>query len=150
MSKKTRIIGDLLLKMYVKEIQYLGTDENGVIIIEFVNKPDQVVALVFAEMDTWNVIKNKFEKLIKSDGICVVCCETEKVKRFMKKESCGCESEILSNNSSMCQTCCEFVCRTCYDRQKGSKCPVCRQCLGKYFHEMEDEECWCNNDSDDE
>ena len=111
------------------------------------NKPDQEILLASAMFDTWNKIKSKVEKLVSSDGICVVCCETEKGKKTMVREKCcdtpHCKNTIvkadIEGRTGICQNCCEYLCGKCYKGQKGMKCPVCRQCLWIYTHKREEE-----------
>jgi hypothetical protein len=106
------------------------------------NKPDQMLLLDFIPFDTWNVIKNKVEKLVNSDGICVVCMEREKGIKKIEKRRCGNNKnrEILTP-SWICDSCCEFVCKKCCMAMEGNKCPVCRKCLMYYQHKMKNEEC---------
>jgi hypothetical protein len=110
------------------------------------NKPDQKIVLNFVTFDTWNKIKSKVEKLVSSDGICVVCCEQEKGKKKMVREKCcdtpHCKSTIvkvdIEGKTGICQNCCEYLCRKCYGSQQGMKCPICRQCMGTYAHKLEE------------
>ena len=110
------------------------------------NKPDQKIVLAFTIFDTWNKIKSKVEKLVSSDGICVVCCEKEKGKKTMVREKCcdtpHCKSTIvkveIEGRTGICPNCCEYLCRNCYESQQGMKCPICRQCMAIYAHKRED------------
>jgi hypothetical protein len=110
------------------------------------NKPEQKIVLTFAMFDTWNKIKSKVEKLVSSDGICVVCCEQEKGKKTMVREKCcdtpHCKGTIvkvdIEGRTGICQNCCEYLCRKCYGGQQGMKCPVCRQCMWIYAHKREE------------
>ena len=104
----------LLSEPYRDEISTLICNNNKISIIVN-NKPNQRIYLKFVISDRLNIIKNKLDKLIKSDGICVICCEPE-----------------IYDGSRICDTCCEFVCNACCMKIEGCKCPVCRTCIWTY------------------
>jgi len=151
--RKSHIVGDLLAKTYGKHFSaiqsYTNDDETkGWLEVIFTNKPGQKVKLLFIGIDTWDKIKNKVQKLIDSDGICVVCCEKEKGKKKLVKRPCeGCDcghTETvleIEGHTHICYSCCEYICKDCVHKNKDWKCMVCRQCINKYYHIMEDEVC---------
>lgn len=144
--KKTMTIKNLLMKVYGNKIKYFICDKDTGMLLIQINK-DQVVNLEFAGFDTWDKIKSKVEKLLKSDGICVVCMEKEKGKKKMIKccDDIHCSSRELRiiTTSYMCSGCCELLCFPCYRIMNNMKCPVCRQCLDFYSHKLKREKCDC-------
>jgi len=150
--QKTRIVGDLLMRTYGDHITSLYISsmkrETGRLEVIFKNKPDQKVPLQFAGIDTWDKIKNKIQKLIDSDGICVVCCEKQKGKKKIVKRPCiGCNCGHMENaieidgQTEVCQSCCEYVCLSCIQKNDQWRCAVCRQCVLAYSHIMSNEVC---------
>jgi hypothetical protein len=109
--KKIKEIDDLIAKIYnndLIEIGYYG-ESDVYFFITFKNKPDQIIGLKNLHLFTWNIIKSKIEKLIKSDVVCVVCFE-----------------KSIDKATIFCPKCCEFQCHSCFMSQTGSLCPVCR------------------------
>ena len=143
---KNHTVAKLLSQTYDGENTFdrLMVYETNIEII-FANKPEQSVIIFFAGFDTWNRIKSKVEKLMSSDGVCVVCCETEKGKKKTVRKHC-CDDPHCRGSigveivpSGVCQSCCEYLCRTCYlSMQGGMKCPVCRECFWSYTHKIEE------------
>jgi len=156
MSKKLTVITKLLEQRYEDEI-YI-TCISDILHCDFKNKPDQILQLQFAAFDTWDQIKRKMDKLKESDGICVVCCEMEKPKKKIVKvpcpHGCKCGKTILVPEypAGICNSCSEFICRSCWNKMGSNKCPVCRVCLGTYKHKLDTihrgelVECHCNDE----
>lgn len=153
---KSMVVGSLMHKLYEGKLNHLTVESSGLIDVVFTNKPNQQIQLQFTPHDKWNHIKTKVDKLIKSDGNCVVCYEKEKsvmkIERVPCKD-CNCghteRKLVFKTNVGICQSCCEYVCIDCYKKMNGTKCPVCRECLLSYKHKYKGEECHCNDDDDD-
>jgi hypothetical protein len=136
-EKRATVITKLMRKTFDKDITDIGLTENGLLVI-FTNKPKQPVMCCFPLVDTWDKIKVKIQKLIDSDGVCVVCFKKEKLKH-------------LAVNT--CDTCCEFICEECNNEcykskvqdtkspYKGHLCPVCQTCSIDYLRKVQDDEC---------
>jgi hypothetical protein len=151
--QKARIVAELIGRTYGDHIASLKNFRNneqtmGRLEVIFQNKPDQKVVLLFTGIDTWDKIKNKIQKLIDSDGICVVCCEKQKGKKKIVKRPCnGCDCGHTENvieidgYTEICQSCCEYVCLPCLQKNGQWKCAVCRQCIHAYAHIMHNEVC---------
>jgi hypothetical protein len=121
--KKLRIIIGLIRSVYGNDILEIIQYEDGCIQLTFKNKPNQPLRLVFHMFDEWDKIKMKMDKLRDSNGECVVCCETEKIKA---------KNEL----TLFCSHCCEFTCLKClsqFGEEKNDNCPICRQPLSTYF-----------------
>jgi len=138
--KKASVVANLLIKTYEKDIETLNVityKEEVFVEVVFTNKPDQMRVLRFIPFDTWDKIKNKIEKLIDSDGLCVVCCEKKKKNRTTGIPGVG--------MSDICQTCCEYQCYDCIKENlkhpNGFRCMVCRQCLATYKHLVDNTSC---------
>ena len=151
--KKIVIVGNLIAKTYASDVSFIRSyssedDTQGRMEIIFTNKPDQKVSLLFVGFDTWDKIKKKIQKLIDSDGICVVGCEKQKGRKKLVKQPCkGCpcghmETVLeIDGKTDICQSCCEYICRDCVAKNHDWKCMVCRQCIIQYYHLMDKEEC---------
>lgn len=151
--KRAEVVAKMLFKIYDNDLDESFLSKQGLYLV-FKNKPDQFIKADFALFDTWDKIKSKMDKLVKNDGICVVCCEPEilplqKVVIFIDgKKSHKYQRPV----SQMCDTCCEFTCMSCFkgmrdtgiDAKVGHKCPVCRTCLLEYKHKLIEKQCeWC-------
>jgi hypothetical protein len=148
--KKANTVFKLLKATYGDSIKHIAIDDDTAIVsIQF--NPDQLIVLDFVLFDTWDKIKSKVQKLIDSDGICVVCMEQEKGKKKMIKCACGCgERKVVPHFvSRTCSSCCEFVCESCRTKMNGNKCPVCRVCIDRYMHIYNREGCHCDDSDDD-
>ena len=143
--KKNIIVATLLEKTLDKSLHTIrslsspSSPARAILEIIFMNKPDQEVLIKFAPFDTWDKIKKKFQKLIESDGICVVCCEKEKGKKKIITRPCiDCDcghtnkSVEIDAYSHICQTCCEYVCMSCMTKCDDYTCPVCRTLWSAY------------------
>jgi hypothetical protein len=151
--KKAMVVNDLIYKLYGDKLLKLATTPGGFTDIIFKNKPDQRLRLSFTCMDTWDKIKQKFAKLMESDGICVVCCEMEKGRKKMVKRpcqdcDCGHTERVVEIDSltSICQSCTDYVCCKCINTMDGLKCPICRECMRLYKHKYEKERCDCEEE----
>lgn len=153
-SKKLTIVSKLLLEKYKDQLEDVMCDDNKTLMVIFRNKPDQIFNLQFPAFDTWDQIKRKMDKLMESDGICVVCCEME---RTLKREEvpcrtkgCTCKQTRVSctRPTGYCGTCCEMLCKTCWSQMTTMRCPVCRSCSALYRHKLDNVECHCDSDSD--
>ena len=69
--------------------------------------------LSFIYLDTWNMIKSKVKKLLKTDGICIICFE-----------------EVNGWNVPCCS---EIICKSCLIQIDIYKCPNCRQDISHYY-----------------
>jgi hypothetical protein len=125
--KKMRVISDLVCKVYddeLAEFMLMKTVEDDFRPrIIFKNKPEQMFSAMFIMKDNWCDIKRKMNKLVESDGICVVCFETE---TFEKMQG----GKFPVGDSKYCFNCCEMICEGCYDKLKTNECVVCRKDLG--------------------
>jgi len=146
-GKKRDVVVGLLDTTFPNQFVSMFCRDGGIVDVILKNKIQQKIQIEFLCQDPWNKIKAKVQKLIDADGVCVVCMEKEKGKR--KKSSC-CMScprgirESITTYTSVCQSCCEYVCVPCFNKLKDTKCPVCRQCLNSYKHSYFGEECRCN------
>ena len=152
--KRAEVVAKMIFKIYDDDLTNSFLAQDG-LYLTFTNKPDQRIKADFALFDTWDKIKTKMDKLVKNDGICVVCCEPEILPLEKNliirngKKSYRYERPI----SRMCDTCCEFTCVACFrgardtgiDNKKAHKCPVCRTCLLTYKNKLDgNKECkWC-------
>ena len=136
-EKRAMVIVKLMYKTFAKDITDIGLAENGLLVV-LTNKPKQPVMCCFLLVDTWDKIKIKIQKLIDSDGVCVVCFKKEKLRK------------VAVNT---CDTCCEFICAecdgACYKSKvqdtksiyKAHLCPVCQTCSIDYLMKVKDDEC---------
>jgi hypothetical protein len=101
--------------------------DNYICEITFHNKPTQTIKVYFLLLETWNVLKARFQKLQDSDGICVVCFEKEENKE---------------GYSYTCNTCCEFICVSCVtdnlNTRNEQNCPVCRTSLIAHLKKLKE------------
>jgi hypothetical protein len=155
-SKKIDIVAKLLMTKYKDQLEKVMPSGVNTLLAIFKNKPDQLFELQFPAFDTWDQIKRKMDKLMESDGICVVCCEPEKPKKTERKVRCGkgceCGKTVVNfeRPTGICATCCEMLCKSCWGQMYTTKCPVCRTCTRLYAHKLKNEECHCESDSEDE
>jgi hypothetical protein len=136
-EKRAMVIAKLMRKTFDKDIIDVGLSENG-LLVKFTNKPKQPVMCCFPLVDTWDKIKIKIQKLIDSDGVCVVCFKKEK---------------LIQLAVMTCDMCCEFICTDCGNECFRSKiqdtkspykahlCPVCQTCPMDYLKKVQDDEC---------
>ena len=85
--------------------------------------------------DTWAEIKRKMDKLIESDGVCVVCFDKEisECEEGCSK-ACKCKIKFIPAKDCLyCLDCCELLCLKCFENMTTVKCPVCRVRLGKSY-----------------
>ena len=152
LRKRTTAIAKLIKQIYGNKIQRMFRYTNTGAIFMQINK-HQLISLDFAFFDTWDKIKSKVEKLLKSDGICVVCMEKEKGKKANRPccndKHCT-EQTVVDTVSYICGGCCEFLCLSCYQKMNNHKCPVCRQCIETYVHKFKQEECKCDEPDPDQ
>ena len=154
-SKKLLVVAKLLAQRYEGKIDLKVSPKTKAMCVRFENKPDQEFVLTFPAFDTWDEIKRKMDKLVESDGICVVCCEMEKPKKTRKRVKCegGCDCIKYAVSFELpvgyCQTCCEMLCKSCWEKMTTNKCPVCRTCIATYKHKAKEEECHCEDDYDE-
>jgi hypothetical protein len=143
-EKKLSVVSSLLKAKYEILVE---AGDAGMLECIWKNKPDQVLEIQFTAFDTWDKIKRKMDKLKDSDGICVVCCEQEnsgrKEIKVRTKGYCT-TTTTFESYVRICNSCCEFVCKSCVMKMDGVKCPVCRVCLGTYHHISQQEECECD------
>jgi len=128
--KKMTLVSELVANVYKDHIsQFALHDSDGIYYprVIFKNKLDQAFALTFMMKDTWVDIKRKVEKLIESDGICVVCFEKEKYRISPKVDYPKCDT-------TYCPHCCELTCVSCIRTMKGNDCPVCRKDMEEVFN----------------
>jgi hypothetical protein len=142
-QKRALVIANLIGRTFGASLEHLSLVDHGVR-MRFKNKLRQPVMCCFALIDTWDKVKQKIEKLEKSDGVCVVCFKNEKMSSSAEKKN-------LSSNT--CDTCCEFICRDCAtscikskheatsDAHASHLCPVCRSCLMHYRQKVHNQDC---------
>jgi hypothetical protein len=151
--KRAEVVAKMIFKLYDNDLEESFLYKEG-LYLTFKNKPEQVIEANFALFDTWDKIKSKMDKLVKSDGICVVCCEPEirPLQKVVIKENGKKSYRYKRPSVRMCDSCCEFTCMSCFTSMlengvgnKGHKCPVCRTCLLEYKHKLDgNKECkWC-------
>lgn len=148
-NKKIEKVTDLLESVYVKDIKDIILQENDDLDITvprviFKNKPDQSFCIMFITKDTWADIKRKMNKLIESDGLCVVCFEKEihPETNPCKNKECDCKfkKDIPEKDSMYCFDCCEMLCFNCFETIRSCYCPVCRKHIGvgfRHYFEIE-------------